>query len=108
MDFDIRTTVEASIELLAERAQAKNIEIVSLIDWDVPTFLRGDSGRLRQVLLNLAGNAIKFTHQGAVSVCVSILSQTDSLLTLQFLVSDTGIGIAREIQENLFQRSGCS
>lgn len=103
MDFDVRLTVESSIELLAERAQAKNIEIVSLVDSDVPAFLRGDSGRLRQVLINLTGNAIKFTHQGAVSVHVSILSQTDSLLTLQFLVSDTGIGIAREIQETLFQ-----
>jgi signal transduction histidine kinase/CheY-like chemotaxis protein len=103
VDFDIRATVEAVVELLAERAQAKEIEIVSFVDPDVPVFLRGDAGRLRQILINLTGNAIKFTHKGEISVRVALLSQTDSLLTLRFLVSDTGIGIVKEIKENLFQ-----
>jgi signal transduction histidine kinase/CheY-like chemotaxis protein len=103
VDFDIRATVEAVVELLAERAQAKEIEIASFVDPDVPVFLRGDAGRLRQILINLTGNAIKFTHKGEISVRVSLLSQTDSLLTLRFLVSDTGIGVPLEIKENLFQ-----
>jgi signal transduction histidine kinase/DNA-binding response OmpR family regulator len=103
VDFDIRATVEAVIELLAEGAQAKEIEITSFIEAEVPVWLRGDAGKLRQILINLTGNALKFTHQGEVSLRVCVLSQTDAQLTLRFQVCDTGIGIAREIQENLFQ-----
>ncbi len=102
-DFDIRATIEAVVDLLAERVQAKGIEIVSFVDNDVPTHMRGDAGRIRQVLINLTANAVKFTHQGEVTVRASIASQTDSLLTIRFLVADTGIGIAPDIQETLFE-----
>jgi signal transduction histidine kinase/DNA-binding response OmpR family regulator len=102
-DFDIRASLEAVVDLLAERAQAKGIEIVSFVDSEVPTLVRGDAGRIRQVLINLTANAVKFTHQGAVTVRASIASQTDALLMIRFLVADTGIGIAPDIQETLFE-----
>jgi signal transduction histidine kinase/DNA-binding response OmpR family regulator len=102
-DFDIRATVEAVVDLLGERAQAKGIEIASFVDNEVPAIVRGDAGKLRQVLINLTANAVKFTHQGEVTVRVSIASQTDALLTTRFQVCDTGIGMAQDIQKNLFE-----
>jgi signal transduction histidine kinase/DNA-binding response OmpR family regulator len=102
-DFDIRAAVEAVVALLAERAQAKGIEIASFVDPDVPTLVRGDAGKLRQVLINLTANAVKFTHQGEVTVRASIASQTDALLTIGFQICDTGIGMAQDIQKNLFE-----
>lgn len=103
IDFDIRTTVEGVIDLLAEPAQAKGIEIASFIEGDVPTLLRGDAGRLRQVLINLTANAVKFTEQGEVAVRVCVQSQDEKTLILRFTVNDTGLGIPKEIQEKLFQ-----
>ncbi|MDT4969702.1 MAG: hypothetical protein QOJ64_4439, partial [Acidobacteriota bacterium] len=103
VDFDLRTLVEETVELLAEKAHAKGLEFASLINRDVPTGLRGDPGRLRQVLTNLVGNALKFTDQGEVIVRAEKESEDESGVTIRFTVSDTGIGINEDAQSKLFQ-----
>lgn len=93
LDFDLRATLEDTTDILAIKAQEKQIEMVCIIDPDVPAFLRGDPGRLRQILINLAGNAVKFTHQGGVTIQVSLLEETEPHARLHFAIKDTGIGI---------------
>jgi PAS domain S-box-containing protein len=104
IDFDLRATVESVTANLARRAEAKGLEIACLVHHDVPARLRGDPGRLRQILMNLAGNGIKFTNQGEVVIQVKKESETDNRVTLHFSVQDTGIGIARDDQSLIFGR----
>ncbi len=103
LDFDLRGTVESTIELLAERAQSKQIELISVIYDDVPTLLRGDPGRLRQVISNLVVNGIKFTEKGEVVLRVTRESETNTHVTVCFTVTDTGIGIPPDALPYLFQ-----
>jgi two-component system, sensor histidine kinase and response regulator len=102
IDFDVRATLEDLTTLLAYRAFEKGIELTTLIDGDVPSVLRGDPGRLRQVLTNLAGNAIKFTDQGKVDIHVSRQSN-GAHHSVRFTVTDTGIGISPGQVDTLFE-----
>ncbi len=103
IDFDLGNVVEESIELIANRAAEKNLELVGLISAQIPTAVRGDPGRLRQVLLNLLSNAIKFTKQGEVTAQVQLVEQTEEIIRVRFDITDTGIGISEEAQARLFQ-----
>jgi two-component system, sensor histidine kinase and response regulator len=103
IDFNLQETIEGSLELLAETAQAKNIELAGFVLADVPTQLRGDPGRLRQVFVNLVSNAVKFTEYGEVVVSVANLAETETHVDLRIEVRDTGIGIPEEVQPRLFQ-----
>jgi two-component system sensor histidine kinase/response regulator len=102
VDFDLRAMVESIIDLFAARAQQKGLEITCFIAPDAPTALRGDPLRLRQVLINLLGNAVKFTAKGAVSLWVELDEHGDSP-RLRFEVTDTGIGIAESCRPLLFK-----
>jgi PAS domain S-box-containing protein len=103
LNFDLIEAVEGTLDMLTERAQLKEIKLVSTILPRTPTRLRGDPGRLRQILTNLIGNAIKFTETGEVVVRVSIERETETYAVLRFEVQDTGIGISPEAQARLFQ-----
>jgi signal transduction histidine kinase/CheY-like chemotaxis protein/HPt (histidine-containing phosphotransfer) domain-containing protein len=103
IEFNISTTLEDTLDLMAERASQKQVELTGVVFPDVPTRLKGDPGRIRQILLNLIGNAIKFTNQGEVSVQVLFMGASESQVELQIHVWDTGIGIAPEGKDKLFQ-----
>ncbi|HEY9077846.1 MAG TPA: response regulator [Anaerolineaceae bacterium] len=104
IEFDLRSTVEGVASTLAPRAELKNLEMVSLITHDVPLRLKGDPNRLRQVLVNLVGNAIKFTQRGEVVIRVTSLPAKDERSLLKFSVSDTGIGIPKDRLTAIFNR----
>ena len=103
IDFDLRSSVEGVSEILALKAEEKGLEFVSLVSFDVPTSLKGDPGRLKQILINLTGNAIKFTEKGEVIVRVSLQEETSQKVTIKFEVIDSGIGISPEEQKRLFR-----
>ncbi len=104
IDFDLRSTVEGVAANLAQRAEAKGLEMACLLYHNVPVRLRGDPGRLRQVLVNLTGNAIKFTDSGEIVIRAALESESDTHVKLRFSVTDTGIGIPKDRQGAIFER----
>ncbi len=102
-DFETHTLLEDVVGLLAHQAQQKGLEVGFLVSEEVPSVLCGDPERIRQVVLNLIGNAIKFTERGEVYVQVDMVADEDVQLVLRFGVHDTGIGIAREARERIFE-----
>ncbi len=105
IDFELIPLVEGTAELLSEQARYKDIAVMTFIDPDLPKVLKGDSGRLRQVLLNLIGNAMKFTEKGEVVIRAtrSDASNGDGKVLVSFGVQDTGIGLSNEAIDRLFR-----
>ncbi len=103
LDFDLAEVLEETLEMLAIRAHERGLELAGLVAPGTPRAVRGDPGRLRQILVNLVGNAIKFTERGDVVVRVSRLTAEGNRVTLRFTVTDTGVGIPPERATALFQ-----
>jgi len=104
VDFDLISTVEGVAQTFAFRADEKGLELANLIDLDIPNRLQGDPGRLRQVLMNLTGNAIKFTDTGDIVIRVERIDKKTENIKLKFSVTDTGIGIPIDRQADIFKR----
>ncbi len=102
LEFDLRTVIDDTVEVLAVRAQEKGLELIGYAEAGIPCLLRGDPGRLRQVIINLAGNAIKFTARGEVVIRVGLVQELADHALLKFEVKDTGIGIPKDRQNLLF------
>ena len=103
IDFDLRMAVEDVVALFAERAHEKGLELASLVDYDVPTALEGDPGRIRQILTNLVGNAIKFTEAGEVVLRAELAEEDAEKATVRVAVKDTGIGMTPGQQARVFE-----
>ncbi len=101
-EFSLRQVIEEAVELHALRAEANHIELNCHIPLSLDNQFYGDAGRLRQILLNLVSNAVKFTEKGEVQTSVQLLEETEQGLRLQFTVKDTGIGISSEMSEKVF------
>ena len=103
LDFDVCRTLEEAAELFAEQAHGKGIELATSVGPDVPDLVRGDAGRIRQILVNLVGNAVKFTPEGEVVLRAGVTDRSGTDLVMRFSVTDTGIGIPPASQARLFQ-----
>lgn len=103
IDFDLCNCLEEVLDLLAPQAHKKGLEIATIVQQNVHKYLKGDVGRLRQIIMNLISNAIKFTKEGEVLLEVELKSETQDLVILNFTVIDTGIGISLQDQNKLFQ-----
>ena len=103
LEYDLRQTLEEVVDLLAEKAQSKGLELVNVVPADLPATVRSDPGRLRQVLLNLLGNAVKFTAEGSVTLESSLVRCEGGNARLRFAVHDTGIGITPDGLARLFK-----
>ena len=101
--FDIRESLGDSMKALGFRAHSKGLELAFHVDEKIPKYLHGDPGRIRQIVVNLVGNAIKFTEVGEVVLEIDCQQMTESQATLRFAVVDTGIGIAAEHCSKIFE-----
>ena len=103
LDFEPTQSIEAAAEVLAAKARERDVSLMTYVEPDIPRVLRGDPGRLRQVLINLVGNAVKFTENGEVTVRATLVRATDAYAAVRFTVSDTGIGMSPLVQRRLFE-----
>jgi|GEM_PF-1880271 len=103
IEFDLRSVVEDTASLLAPKAEQKGLELACLVEFGVPLALKGDPTRLRQVLINLSGNAVKFTEKGEIVIRASLLEENEQTARIRFSVRDSGIGIPTEKHHMLFQ-----
>ncbi|MBS1259574.1 MAG: Sensor histidine kinase RcsC [Candidatus Scalindua arabica] len=103
IDFDLKIAVDGTIDILAIRAHEENLELSCFIDPEVPFLLHGDPGKLRQVIINLVNNAMKFTNDGEVAISANLEKETESHATVRFAVRDTGIGIPADRMDRLFK-----
>lgn len=102
IDFDLRSMIDDFMATMSFKTEEKGLELLSAIDPNLPARFKGDPGRIRQILTNLTGNAIKFTEKGEVEIKVSLYKDNDNSSTIHFSIRDTGIGISKENQKNLF------
>ncbi|ODT43249.1 MAG: hypothetical protein ABS70_08595 [Nitrospira sp. SCN 59-13] len=103
LDFDLQDTVDNAVELFATPAQRKGLELTCHMPNSIPRSLRGDPIRLRQALLNLISNALKFTSTGEINVRIDAVAETDTSVTLRFAVKDSGVGIPAEAHQRIFE-----
>ncbi len=103
IEFDLRDLLESAVDVLALRAHEKNLEFVSFLPPEIPNSLIGDPGRIRQVITNLVNNAIKFTHEGEVSIRVSLSNELNDRVLLRFEIKDSGIGMSEAERQKLFK-----
>jgi two-component system, sensor histidine kinase and response regulator len=103
LDFDLRSSIDEIVALPALSAQKKGIEFIYEIDPNIPSYLKGDPGRLRQIILNLTSNAVKFTDKGEVLLAITHEQEDEDSIKIKFSVRDTGIGISKEERDKLFQ-----
>lgn len=103
IDFDLRMAIDEVSDLIAIKAHEKNLEFLNVFHHEVPSFLCGDPGRLRQILLNLAGNSIKFTQKGEVAIRTTLESEDATHVIVRISVTDTGIGIPKDRMDRLFK-----
>jgi len=103
LEFDLAEIVEGTLDIVGGGARSKGLELACHFHDEVPRYLRGDAGRLRQVLVNILGNAVKFTAEGEVVLTVSLLQETGTAASLRFEVKDTGIGIAEDFRQRVFE-----
>ena len=101
--FDFRKTMDNIMDMFSFNAKNKGLDLVCYVHEDVPNYLKSDPGRLRQILTNITGNAIKFTDNGFISIKVTLIDENDTNAKLNFSISDTGIGISKKNQEKLFK-----
>lgn len=103
IDFDLVEMVEGAAELVAERARAKQLSLSTYVDPVIPRMVRGDSGRIRQILLNFLGNSVKFTDRGEIVIRATSIARDNGKVGINFSVTDTGIGLSDSAKERLFQ-----
>ncbi len=104
IDFDLRRTIESVMSIFGPKAREKGLSLETMVDPAIPAVIRGDQGRVRQILLNLVSNALKFTEDGCVQVIAMARSVTEDSVRIKIEVTDTGIGIAEETCQRLFSR----